>query len=252
MQGGYDQLVNYLQRNCRELGCIIETRRRVSGIRWKKNEATVVTDENQIYNCNKTIVTIALGLLQVEPSPIVFDPAISNYLQAATKIGYGSVIKVLLQFSEPFWEEHKRNIGFILTNQAIPTWWTQRPSDYPLLTGWAGGPRAMKMQENSDDEILELALRSLSNVFKRPLNQLQKLLTASLVANWRNDPYSKGGYSYSTLESTGAQKLFSAPVEDTIFFAGEAFYDGPSPGTVEAALVSAKNSVSKLTDGGKQ
>ena len=44
----------------------------------------------------------------------------------------------------------------------------------------------MKMQENSDDEILEMALRSLSNVFKKPLNELQKLLTASLVANWRN------------------------------------------------------------------
>jgi len=40
----------------------------------------------------------------------------------------------------------------------------------------------------------------------------------------------------------------NVPVEETIFFAGEAFYEGPSFGTVEAALVSAKNVVEKVVN----
>jgi monoamine oxidase len=115
-----------------------------------------------------------------------------------------------------------------------------------LLTGWAGGPQAWQLENKDDNAILEIALQSLSNVFKRTVEDLKELLTASLVGNWRHDPYSKGAYSYSMVESAKALKLFNTPIQDTIFFAGEAFYNGPSPGTVEAALVSAKNAVGKI------
>jgi monoamine oxidase len=115
-----------------------------------------------------------------------------------------------------------------------------------LLTGWAGGPQAWPLENKSDDEILQLALQSLSNVFEKPIGELKQLLVASMVANWKNDPYSYGAYSYSKVESIQALKLFSSSADDTIFFAGEAFYNGPSPGTVEAALVSAKNVAEKI------
>jgi monoamine oxidase len=48
-----------------------------------------------------------------------------------------------------------------------------------------------------------------------------------------------GGYSFPTLQSTEARKLIGTPVENTIFFAGEALYDGKNGGTVEAAISSA-------------
>ncbi len=238
--GGYDQLINYLEKRCRELGCLIYTSSMVTEINWQKNDVTVIT-KDKIYNGRYVIITVSLGLLQKQPQAIIFKPAINDYMNAAKKIGFGSVIKILLQFKKAFWEEKKKSLGFLFTDEIIPTWWTQQPSSYPLLTGWAGGPQVWPLENKTDEEIIESALQSLSNVFKRPVEELRQLLTASLVANWCNDPYSMGGYSYGTLETTKGQKLFNTPAEDTIFFAGEAFYDGPSPGTVEAALVSAKN-----------
>ena len=243
--GGYDQLVNFLEKQCRELGCIILTSSVVTKINWQQNDVTVIT-KNQIYNGHKVIVTVSLGLLQKEPPTIVFEPGIDRYLSAAKQIGFGSVVKVLLQFREDFWEKKKKNLGFLFTNEIIPTWWTQQPSSYPLLTGWAGGPQVWPLENKSDEEISDVALQSLSHVFNKPVADLKKLLTASLVANWRNDPYTVGAYSYSTLETVKAQKLFGNPVDDTIYFAGEAFYSGTSPGTVEAALVSAKNVVIEI------
>jgi monoamine oxidase len=37
------------------------------------------------------------------------------------------------------------------------------------------------------------------------------------------------------------------PINGTIFFAGEGLYEGVSPGTVEAALISGKEAAAKIT-----
>jgi monoamine oxidase len=247
--GGYDQFIDYLENQCRHLGGFIYTSSVVKKIVWQKNDVTVVTKDEKKYYGHKVIVTASLGILQNDPPVISFYPAISDHIIITEKIGFGSVIKVLLEFKEAFWEEKKKKIGFLFTDEMIPTWWTQYPSSYPLLTGWAGGPQSWPLENKTDEDILQLALRSLSNIFKRPVDELKQLLTASLVANWRNDLYSSGAYSYNTIGSKQAQKFFDIPIDDTVFFAGEAFYDGSSPGTVEAALVSAKNVADKIMSG---
>ena len=244
--GGYDQLVDYLEKQCRQLGGFIYVSSIVKKIAWQKNDVTVVTKDEKKYYGHKVIVTASLGMLQNDSPVISFYPAISNYFVTSKKIGFGSVVKVLLEFKEAFWEEKKKKIGFLFTDEIIPTWWTQYPASYPLLTGWAGGPQSWTLEKKTDEEILQLALRSLSNIFGISADELKRSLTASLVANWRSDRYSLGAYSFNTIGSRQAQKFFETPIEDTIFFAGEAFYDGSSPGTVEAALVSAKNVVEKI------
>ena len=244
--GGNDQLIYYLEQQCREASGVIHTSATVTSINWKRNEVSVVIQNGQTYHGNKVIVTVPLGVLQAEPALINFQPLIGEYVDASKKIGFGSVVKVLFQFKESFWEEKKKNIGFLFADTPIPTWWTQLPSDYPLLTGWAGGPQAWMLETRDDNTIQQLALQSLSIIFQRSFDDLEGLLTASQVTNWRNDPFTKGGYSYSTVESVKAQELFNTPIQDTIYFAGEAFYNGPSPGTVEAALASARNVVEKI------
>ena len=75
-------------------------------------------------------------------------------------------------------------------------------------------------------------------MFCIPLNSLYPLLVDAHIANWANEPFVYGAYSYSTLGSEQAKIQLTTPVEGTIFFAGEALYNGDAPGTVEAALVS--------------
>ena len=246
--GGFDQLINFLEKECARSGCIIYPTSPITEIRWKKNNLEVITSEKKAYNATKVVVTASLGSLQSK-RPIIFQPGIDNYFLAAKKIGYGTVIKVMLEFKEAFWEKKRKGIGFLLTNEIIPTWWTQSPSSYPLLTGWVGGPQAWPLENKDDDAILDLALGSLSNIFQKSVDELQQILTASAVVNWKIDPYSNGAYSYETVGSIEAKTLLNTPIEETIFFAGEACYEGPSFGTVEAALVSAKNVVEKIVSG---
>ncbi len=245
--GGFDQLINFLGKECLKSGVVIFTSSPVTEINWQRNSVNVTVNK-VTYAASAVIVTTSLGQLQSERS-IIFQPGIDDYFQAAKKIGFGSVVKVMLEFKEAFWEQKKKGIGFLFTNEIIPTWWTQSPSSYALLTGWAGGPQAWALESKDDQAIFDLALRSLANVFEKPVEEIKQLLTASAVVNWKNDPYSNGAYSYNTVESIQAKTLFNTPIEQTIYFAGEAFYEGPSPGTVEAALVSAKDVVEKIVNG---
>ena len=246
--GGFDLLINFLEKECLRSGCIINRSSPVTEIKWEKNNVRIITSNPTIYNAAKVIITASLGSLQSERS-IIFKPVIDDYFQAVKKIGYGTVVKVMLEFKEAFWEKKKKNIGFLFTSEIIPTWWTQSPSSYPLLTGWAGGSQAWALENRGDYTIMDLALRSLSNVFQEKIEALKQMLQASAVANWKNDVYSNGAYSYSLVESVQAKKLLNTPLAGTIFFAGEAVYEGPSQGTVEAALVSAKNVVEKVWSG---
>ncbi len=246
--GGFDQLIEFLEKECLRFGCTIYMSSPVTEIRWKEKDVTIVTSNKKTHDATKVIITTSLGQLQSGRS-IIFQPVIDNYFQATKKIGFGTAIKIMLEFKEPFWEKKKKNIGFLFTNEIIPTWWTQSPSSYPLLTGWLGGPQAWELENKDDKTILDLALRSLSNIFHVTVDELTHVLIASTVANWKKDSYSSGAYSYDTVESIEAKKLLNTPIGNAIFFAGEAFYEGPSFGTVEAALVSAKNVVEKILSG---
>lgn len=242
---GYGALINYLVTECEKKDCRIITDEPVKQIDWETNAVTVYTVSEKKFNGNKVIVSVPVSVLQkaLAIASINFTPPLDDYVKAAKQIGYGAVIKVVLQFKEALW---KKDTGFIISDEIFPTWWTQLPDLVPLLTGWAGGSKAEGLSIETDDELLEKALLSLSNIFNLPVNDIREKLLAAKVFNWQKNEWSLGGYSYSTPESGGAKKLLNTPVNNTVYFAGEALYDGESPGTVEAAIVHAKETTAKL------
>jgi monoamine oxidase len=81
------------------------------------------------------------------------------------------------------------------------------------------------------------------------ISDLKGNLLSSKIFNWTMDPYTRGSYSYSTLHTGKARKVLMEPVDNTLFFAGEALYDGTEMGTVEAALTSGRDVAFKIIEG---
>lgn len=242
---GYTQLMQFLQQDCIGKGCSMHTSCAVTTIRWQAGHVQVITNNGREFNAAKLIITVPLGVLQA--GAINFEPAIDNYIEAARQIGYGSVIKVHLQFKEAFWYSYKKDIGFLLSNETVPTWWTHYPDQRPLLTGWLGDPQTEQLYKAGEQSILQYSLQSLSNIFKETSGALSSLLTAWHVINWHDVPHISGAYSYSTLTTPAARELLNTAIEQTVFFAGEACYDGANGGTVEAALVSGQQAAAMLS-----
>ncbi|MBC7836857.1 FAD-dependent oxidoreductase, partial [Acetobacteraceae bacterium] len=186
----------------------------------------------------EAIVTVPLPLIKT----IAFIPPIPDKLKAASEIGFGSVIKILMRFHNAWWKKAQgknfEKLFFLFSNETIPSWWTQYPEDRATLTGWKAGPTAEKLSEKTEAEIEEIALQSLSNIFKMPMAQLQDELITSKIIRWSQDPYAKGAYSYPTPESTKAIEELLMPVDGRLFFAGEAINSSWTSSTVEGALAS--------------
>jgi monoamine oxidase len=231
--GGYILLAEYLVDCCRKNNVEFYFSADVKEISWSSNQVTVSTGESK-FEGNKLLVTVSTGIMQ--SGKIRFIPEPNEALQAYANIGNGSVIKFMLEFNQGFWRDELKDAGFVLSDEPVPTWWTQGPGDSKLLSGWLGGPSVIKQSSMPDHALLELALKSLSAIFHLPLEQLQEILVNSKIVDWTNHPVSLGGYSYSLPQSEEAKKVLNIPIEDTLFFAGEALYSGDAPGTVEAAF----------------
>ena len=246
VDGGYQKIINYLADECRKNGCTIHNSTIVKEVHWEKGEVKIVTSDNKILYCSKVIVTVPVGVLQAElnaEAAIAFTPSIYDYFQAAKNIGYGTVTKILFQFKERFWDD---DTGFILSDENIPVWWTQLPDDYPLLTGWLNEAQLKKLRNVDAQSILEASLQSLSNIFKINIPSLKQKLTAWHIEDWSKDRFALGGYSYAMVQTANAKKILNTPIEQTIFFAGEALYKGAAPATVEAAFVSGREAAQKV------
>lgn len=249
IDGGYIQLLNYFEAESKKKGCVIYNNCCVKKINWSKNEVSILTMCSRYFKADKIIITVPLSALQANASDvnyIEFEPAINNYLNAAKNIGFGTVLKFILEFDEPFWNNQYKNVGFIFSNENIPVWWTQLPNRQPILTGWLGGLKALELKNKTDEELLMQSLQALAASFALPVEVLHKKLKAHKIINWTNIEHIYGGYSYNMVGSVESKKILQQPVDNTIFFAGEGTYEGESEGTVEAALISAENALSQL------
>lgn len=243
IKGGYDRLINFLEEECVKSGVQFFFEQVVKEVFWSAGEVQVRTKDGVTYVAPKVVVTVPLGILQSESeeATIQFIPAIPDCFKAANAIGYGTVIKFMFEFHEPFWEtmildKDLSNMGFIFSNERVPTWWTQKPENTALLTGWLAGPNAEKLREATTEQLLTLGIDTLASIFEMQADALRELLRAWHIKNWKNEPYSLGAYSYATLGGKEAKELLATPVEDTIYFAGEGVYNGEHIATVEAAL----------------
>src|SRR5688572_2184718 len=242
--GGYSQLTDWLLGNCLALKGKIYFNCFAKTVEYKKGNVAVTTSNSKKFEAAKLIITASIGMLQ--SGMIEFNPGLGAHQEAIRQIGFGSVTKMQLLFKTPFWKEKTDEIGFLITDESIPTWWTQLPVENNLLTGWLGGPKAGLKANNNDRTLLRNALLSLSSVFHLPHEALTKELFHYKIRRWHNDPFTLGGYSYSTLFSEKAVEILSEPIAESIFFAGEAIYSGESRGTVEAALQSGLDSAKKI------
>lgn len=230
--GGYSGMIDFMASSVPvTLGAVVRE------IHWSPGSVRVVLASGEAFVGSGVVITVPLAVL---PS-ISFFPALTTYTDASYHLGYGTVTKVLIEFTTPFWSAAVPAPGFIVSDMALPTWWTQ-PGAPTLMTGWYTGTRARALGNPPD--VLSLGLSSLSSMYGV---DAASLVLFSRVDDWGSDPFSLGAYSYPMVGEQPFRALLNTPVADTVYFAGEGLYDGEgTPGTVEAALESGMRTAERL------
>ncbi|HTK94550.1 MAG TPA: FAD-dependent oxidoreductase, partial [Terriglobales bacterium] len=118
-----------------------------------------------------------------------------------------------------------------------PTWWSQLPAKSPVLTAWSAGPRGAQNSGLSSQQVAARALDSLANILGYDRARLDSLLLEAHTHDWQADPFARGGYSYVVAGGAGAERELAQPLDDTLFFAGEAANFEGHNGTVNGAMM---------------
>jgi len=263
---GYADLLNIFCEELAQAGVLTQTETVVDTVQWTQGRAQVAAcraSESCKFETARVLITIPLGVLQVaskDNGAVQFTPELPRTkLEALKKLEMGKVIRVTLRFRNRFWNsisapgnERKTlsGMGFLFSQDDwFPTWWTTMPAKLPIITGWAPFRCAERLSGKSHSFVVDRCLQTLSSLLNTGLDELTHLLEATYFHDWQSDPFSRGAYSYGTVGADGAQKALGNPVENTLFFAGEATDTTGHNGTVHGAIASGRRAAKEILHG---
>lgn len=240
---GYDRVPQALLDGCNPKHLMLRLNEHVTEVRWKPQEVQAVA-RSGTFKAAQALITLPLGVLKA--GAVRFDPGLPEKERAIDRLEMGGVVKAILRFDEPFWETERlptvppgqslKDACFLhARGPLVFTWWTFLPVRTSVLVGWSGGPAAQKLSHRPPGEVLEEALGSLAQFLGIAAPALAERLRSWHVSDWQADPFSRGAYSYTLTGGTDAHQALARPIENTLFFAGEATHQGQS-GTVAGAL----------------
>jgi monoamine oxidase len=114
----------------------------------------------------------------------------------------------------------------------LRTLWTRIPDRLPVLMGWTGGGAVLRLRQSGVDPT-QAALDTVALLF--PSVDVRAELLESYLHDWDTDPFALGAYSYLRVGGGDARERLAAPIDDTLFFAGEAA-SSDDAGTVAGAF----------------
>jgi monoamine oxidase len=255
-QHGYESLIHVLTEALDPRRVTLRLETIVQEIRWKRGNVAI--DATQVgqplaVRAKRAIITLPLGVLQLppqSPNAVRFVPALAAKQKALAGLATGPVVKVILRFREPFWEQvddgRYRDAAFFHDpHAAFPTMWTALPLRASLLVAWAAGPNAARLSGRPEEEIVKTALACVAKLFGKKADPAASFQGAYLH-DWQADPFACGAYSYVVAGGGKAREELARPLDGTLFFAGEAAETGGESGTVTGALASAQRVVQQV------
>ena len=206
----------------------------VRAVRVTGDEVLVMTDSGT-ERADAVVVTVPLGVLR--EGAIRFEPPLpSEKIEAISGLEMGTLNKVIFKFPTPFWSGDGQTFQYLSETRGefplIIDW--HAASGNPALILFTGGAYALAMEEREDARVTADAMRVVRTCFGTGAPDP----TGVLIQRWSQDPHTRGSYSFVPVGSSpDARDALAQPVNDRLFFAGEAT-NRRNPATVHGAYES--------------
>ena len=201
-----DALVNHLPPET------VMLRQQVTRISVSGSGVTVCSNDKEL-QARHVVVTVSLGVLKA--GVIVFEPPLPPPLQQQIQaIGFGTINKVFLRFSPPFWSDPCFSLKLVWTATTaqerdgeggdlteLPDWVRDISSfdavrgRRDMLMAWVGGHGAQRIERESDSRISEVC-RKVISIFTQKTDVPEAELV--LCTKWFSNRLFSGSYSHPT------------------------------------------------------
>jgi monoamine oxidase len=163
-------------------------------------------------------VVVALPTTAIAREAVRFTPSLPDKLEAAAGLPLGLADKVLLAVDNAAdFPAETRLFG--MTDRTATGAYHFRPFGRPIIEGFFGGRFAREMEEAGEGTFAQFAVDELAAHFG---SSIRAHLRTLVVSAWHQDPFARGSYSHALPGKAGARAVLVEPVDDRIFFAGEA------------------------------
>lgn len=165
---------------------------------------------------DQAIVTIPTTLLAAER--LIFTPALPEKTQAALGLPLGLADKLFIALDNA--EEFGKDVRvFGHTDRTATAAYHFRPFGRPMIEAYFGGSCAAALETGGDGAFFDFAVSELTNLFGSDFARRVKPLH---IHRWGLDAFSLGSYSFALPGFADGRLTLAAPVDDRLFFAGEA------------------------------
>ncbi|XP_062872585.1 L-amino-acid oxidase [Trichomycterus rosablanca] len=245
IEGGFDKLPQAFYQH---LNATILLKSKVLRISQTDSNVTVIYhDWRNPSTLTKQTFDYALVTATAKATLFIeFDPPLSpEKMEALRAVHYASSTKVVLSFSQRFWESESIRGGRSITD--LPSRFIYYPSHNftgkggALLASYTFSDEAALLQAMSDEDLIEKMLNDLVIIHGERIRQL---CTGGVVKKWGLDPYSLGAFAFYTpyQQTDYTSALFQN--ESRIYFAGE--HTATPHGWIDTAMKSSIRAAKRI------
>jgi len=219
--------------------------------------ARVTTATGSVFVADAAVVTVPLGVLK--RGDLKFTPDLpARKKQAIENLGFGVLNKVLLLFPTTFWDAQHDTFGYV--NRCDGPGGSMHRGRFFMFYSYDGedlsggstlvaliaGDAALSMETSeTDEECVDGVMRVLREIFSKQNTRVPDPVDVT-VTRWGADPYAWGSYSNISPRGTGADyDALAEPIDDAVFFAGEAT-NRMHPATMHGAFLSGNREAARV------
>lgn len=180
-----------------------------------------VTTGRGDFEADKVLVTVPLGVLKA--GTVAFEPPLPTEKQTAiTRLGFGTLNKIAMHYSERFWPDDQYVFGYLCRDtDSYPTviinMWKSHGK--PILVMLMGASLGRDMENWPDDRVAEYAATVIGDMFGADVPAPDHITRTA----WSADPFSRGSYTCIGIDASPKDiDVLAEPVAGRLFFAGEA------------------------------
>jgi len=187
---------------------VVTIDRRTTPLRASGTWGTVTAD--------RVVVAVPTNVLAGER--LRFDPPLPDKAEAAGDLPLGLANKAFLLLDRPEPFEPDTQLMGDPHDPATGSYYL-RPFGRPVIECFFGGAGARSLEAEGEGAAADFAIQQLVGLLG---SDIRRRLTAIAETRWAADPLFGGSYSHALPGKADARARLAAPVENRIFFAGEA------------------------------
>jgi monoamine oxidase len=179
-----------------------------SRVRVETADGTIAADA--------VIVTLPTNVLAQEQ--LRFTPPLPDKIAAAAGLPLGLADKLFLSLTgADEFEKDSRLFGH--TDRSATAVYHFRPFGRAQIEGYFGGPLAAELEAGGERAFVDFAVAELVGLLGSDFSHRLKSIG---LHPWGVDPFARGSYSCALPGQAECRSVLAAPVDDRLFFAGEA------------------------------